>query len=144
MIYLRALLGSTEVPSGHHAAGTRPTAGTAVTWRLAKLQCQYRHAVVGDMAGICDSFSRLQSLGAWAQLRRQYGSLLCCMSGGLVLRLHKACVPPIASHGFVVWGLRRLTTGESRMGRAALATLHLRLLPDVARVPTTVHKHIVA
>ena len=50
-----------------------------------------------------------------------------------------------AAHGFL-WvrgmGLRHLSTGESRSGRAALATAHLRLLRDIARVPTSVHTSI--
>ena len=64
------------------------------------------------------------------------------MSVGLLLRLYEACVPPTASYGCEVWGLRHLSTGESRSGRAALATAHLRLLRDIARVPTSVHTSI--
>ena len=60
-------------------------------------KAQYVGAMLfGDVAGICDSFSRLQRnmLGAWAQLRRQHGKLQRSMSIGLLLRLYKACVPP--------------------------------------------------
>ena len=64
------------------------------------------------------------------------------MSVELLLRLYKACVPPMAFYGCEVWGLRHLSTGESRTGRAALATAHLKLLRDIAEVPTSVHTSI--
>ena len=80
--------------------------------------------------------------GAWAQLRQQYGKLQCSMSAGLLLRLYDACVPPTASYGCEVWGLRSLLVGDSRRGWAALASSHLRILNDIAGVPTSVHAAI--
>ena len=81
-------------------------------------------------------------LGAWAQPRRHYGPLQCSLSVGLLLQLYEACVPPTASYGCEVWGLHRLAPGASRLGRAALATSHLKVLKEIARVPTSVHTNM--
>jgi hypothetical protein len=64
------------------------------------------------------------------------------MSVGLLLRLYDACVPPAASYGCEVWGLRSLSGGDSRRGRAALVSSHVKILRHIAGVPTSVHAAI--
>ena len=70
--------------------------------------------------------------------RRRYGNLQCNMSVGLLMHLSDACVPPTASYGCEVWGLRELPAGEYRKGRDAFGTSHLRVLKELAIVPTSV------
>ena len=62
---------------------------------------------------------------------------------GLLLRLYECCMPPTASYGCEVWGLHGLCSGVSRMGRAALATCHVKLLKWLARVSALVRTSIV-
>ena len=104
-------------------------------------QFEYLGALFDGAQGINLTFGKLHRnmWGAWAQLRQQYGKLHCSMSAGLLLRLYEACVPPTASYGCEVWGLRSLPGGDSRRGRAALASSHLKILRDIAGVPTSVH-----
>ena len=47
-----------------------------------------------------------------------------------------------ASYGCEVWGLRSLPAEDSRRGRAALASHHLKILKDIAGVPNCVHAAI--
>ena len=54
------------------------------------------------------------------------------------MHLYDACVPPTGSYGCEVWGLRELPAGEYKKGRDALGTLHLRVLKELATVPTSV------
>ena len=110
---------------------------------LCRLQ-RYLGALFDGAHGIDLTFGKLHRnmWGAWAQLRQQYGKLQCSLSVGLLLRLYDACVPPTASYGCEVWGLRSLPAGDSRRGRAALASSHLKILKDIAGVPTSVHAAI--
>ena len=107
-------------------------------------QFEYLGALFDGAHGINVTFGKLHRnmWGAWAQLRQQYGKLQCSLSVGLLLRLYDACVPPTASYGCEVWGLRSLPAGDSRRGRAALASSHLKILKDIAGVPTSVHAAI--
>ena len=65
-------------------------------------------------------------------------SMMYPVSVGLLMHLYDACVPPTASYGCEVWGLRELPAGEYKKGRDALGTLHLRVLKELATVPTSV------
>ena len=115
--------------------------GTPLEWVQ---QVTYLGIVFDAAVGMALTFGKLHRnmLGAWARLRRQYGKLQCVLSVGLLLRLYDACVPPTASYGCEVWGLRPLPTGAPRMARDSLASSHLKLLRGIARVPTSVHTAI--
>lgn len=105
---------------------------------------EYLGTVFTGGAGVNLTFGKLQRnmWGAWAQLRQQYGKLRCSLSVDLLLRLYDACVPPTACYGCEVWGLRSLPAGDSKKGRAALASAHLKILKDIAGVPNSVHTAI--
>ncbi len=64
------------------------------------------------------------------------------MSAGLLFRLYDACGLSTASYGCEVWGARSLPVGNSRRGRAALASSYLNILRDIVGVPTSVHAAI--
>jgi hypothetical protein len=68
--------------------------------------------------------------GAWAALQSQYAGLHCGVSLSLLFRVHQACVPPVASYGCELWGLRvmpsRLTAARDR-----LATGHVNMLRQI-------------
>ena len=108
------------------------------------LQCvqQYKYlGIVFDAVhGIGSAFDKLRSkmLGSWALLRRQYGTLRCVRSVGLLLRLYNAYVPPAGSYGCEVWGLRVLPASTSRKGRDALGSLHVKILRALAFAPASV------
>jgi hypothetical protein len=68
--------------------------------------------------------------GAWAALQREYAGLHCGVSLSLLFRVHQACVPPVASYGCELWGLRvmpsRLTAARDR-----LTTGHVNMLRQI-------------
>ena len=110
--------------------------GLPVHWEQ---QFKYLGAVFDAPSGIDATFAALHKkmLGTWAQLKRHYGRLQCSTSVGLLMRLYSACVPSTASYGCEVWGLRRLR-GDSKRGRDALGTSHLRILKQLAALPSSV------
>ena len=110
--------------------------GVPVRWEQ---QFKYLGAVLDAPSGISATFAALHKkmLGAWAQLKRHYGRLQCSTSVGLLMRLYSACVPSTASYGCEVWGLRKLR-GDSKRGRDALGTSHLRILKQLAALPSSV------
>ena len=109
--------------------------GTPLLWEQ---QLKYLGVVFDATSGISATFGALHKKmwGAWAQLRRQYGSLQCSTSVGLLLRLYNTCVPSTASYGCEVWGLREFSSDIQR-GRDALGTSHLRILKELAALPTS-------
>ena len=60
------------------------------------------------------------------------------MSVGLLMQVYDASVPFTASYGYKVWGVRELPTGDSKKGRKAQGTSHLRMLKELAAVPVSV------
>ena len=107
-------------------------------------QFRYLGTVFDSRYGIDSTYGSLHQKmwGAWAQLRRRYGKLQCSMSVGLLLQLYDACVPPTASYGCEVWGLRALPAGDRRKARAPLGSAHFRILREIPAVPTSVHQAI--
>lgn len=68
--------------------------------------------------------------GAWATLQRQYAGLDCGVSLGLLARVHQACIPPVASYGCELWGLRHMPSRLSA-ARRKLATAHVNMLRQI-------------
>ncbi len=68
--------------------------------------------------------------GAWAALQRQYAGLNCGVSLSLLLRVHQACVPPVASYGCELWGLRGMPSRLAR-ARQKLAIGHINMLRQI-------------
>lgn len=77
-----------------------------------------------------------RSWAAWALLQRQYGQLKCATSVALLLHLYDVCVPPTASYGCEVWGVRRLG-GDLQKARAQLESAHVKMLRQIAGVRTS-------
>lgn len=90
--------------------------------------------------GCHHTFARLHHnmWGAWALLQKQYGNLRCATSVGLLLRLYDVCVPPTASYGCEVWGLRKLPGGVVRTAREQLQKAHIKILRQIAGARTSV------
>lgn len=65
--------------------------------------------------------------GAWATLQRQYAGLDCGVSLGLLARVHQACVPPVASYGCELWGLRVMPSALAK-ARRKLSLGHVNML----------------
>jgi hypothetical protein len=65
--------------------------------------------------------------GAWAALQRQYAGLDCGVSLGMLARVHEACIPPVASYGCELWGLRAMPTALAK-ARKKLSTGHVNML----------------
>ena len=76
--------------------------------------------------------------GAWAVLQKQYGNLRCASSVGLLLRFYGVCVPPTASYGCEVWGLRKLPGVAVRNARDQLQQAHIKILRQIAGARTIV------
>ena len=75
---------------------------------------------------------------AWALLQQQYGKLHCASSVGLLMRLYDVCVPPTASYGCEVWGLRKLPGGMLQKAKGKLEQAHIKIMRQIAGARTTV------
>ena len=67
----------------------------------------------------------------WAVLHRLYQNLRCSTSVGLYRRLYRACVPPAASYGCEIWGLRG-KTAKMRKSKAAIEQGHVNVLRQIS------------
>ena len=65
--------------------------------------------------------------GVWAGLQRQYAGLDCGVSLGMLARVHDACIPPMASYGCELWGLRTMPPALAK-ARRKLSTGHVNML----------------
>jgi len=76
--------------------------------------------------------SREQKMwGAWATLQRQFAGLECGVALGLLPRVYAACVPPVASYGCELWGLRAVPRhGALGLAREKLSSGHITILAD--------------
>jgi hypothetical protein len=68
--------------------------------------------------------------GAWATLQRQYAGLNCGVSLGLLMRVYHACIPPVASYGCELWGLRTMPRRLAK-ARHNLAVGHVNILRQI-------------
>ena len=86
--------------------------------------------------GCHHTFARLHKnmWGAWAVLQ----NLRCASSVGLLLCLYGVCVPPTASYGCEVWGLRKLRGVAVRKARDQLQQAHIKILRQIAGARTGV------
>ena len=57
---------------------------------------------------------------------------------GLLLRLYDVCVPPTASYGCEVWGLRPMPGGAMQRAKGKLEQAHIKILRQIAGARTTV------
>ncbi len=67
---------------------------------------------------------------AWAVLQRQYAGLNCGVSLSLLYRVHQACIPPVASYGCELWGLRTMPPRQAA-ARQKLAVGHVNMLRQI-------------
>ena len=72
-----------------------------------------------------------QMWGAWAALQRKYAGLDCGVSLGLLAYLHRACIPPVASYGCELWGLRDMPL-RLAASRRKLSTGHVNMLRQIS------------
>ena len=72
-----------------------------------------------------------QMWGAWAALQRKYAGLDCGVSLGLLACLHRACIPPVASYGCELWGLRDMPS-RLAASRRKLSTGHVNMLRQIS------------
>ena len=80
--------------------------------------------------GTCASLHH-KMCAAWALLRRQYAGLHCATSMALLLKLYRACVPPVASYACELWGVRRMPQAL-RAARDSLNATHLSVLRSIS------------
>jgi exonuclease III len=85
-----------------------------------------------------------QMWGAWATLQRQFAGLDCGIALGLLSRVYAACVPPAASYGCELWGLRAVPRhGALGLAREKLASGHITILRQILGLRKNTPVHIV-
>ena len=87
--------------------------------------------------GLAGSFSLLkQKAGtAWSLLLQRFRDLQCGVSLPLLLALYQSTVPPTASYGCELWGVRHCKSA-ARKQRESLARLHVQYLRQICGVRT--------
>ena len=78
---------------------------------------------------------------AWAVLRRQYAGMRCSVSVSLMLRLYKACVPPVASYGCEIWSQLAMPQ-PMKKHREALSQKHNQILCSIAGLRSTTSRDV--
>ena len=80
-------------------------------------------------------------VAAWAVLRREYAGLRCSVSVPLLLKLYRACIPPVASYGCELWGMRRLPA-EQKKQASLMGKKHDQILCSITGLRLTTPKSV--
>ena len=130
--------------------GRESAALTPLCWqyggqaRVRVQQGKYLGLMLHEQWGVCMTFHHLRQKmwGAWATLKRQFAGLRCGGSVELLLRVFRACVPPVAQYGCEVWGMMHTTAALQRQ-RASLNASYIQMLRSIAGVRGTTPEPVV-
>ena len=105
---------------------------------------KYLGLVFSTVRGLPAALTRLKqnAAGAWAVLQERYRDLHCASHAPLLFELYRTVVPPCASYGCELWGMRRLhMDGEEQ--RRQIVQQHVARLKQICGVRANVPADIV-